>query len=107
MIIDFKAGEIKDQKTADKRARESLQMDVYALSFQKTLDLPVRETRLHFLESGIIGRAAKGEKEMEKAMAKIRAAEAGIRSRDYDAKPDWHHCSYCEFRTICPYSFAY
>jgi len=107
VIIDFKATEVKDQKTADKRARESLQMDVYALSFHKTGDRPVRETRLYFLESGIIGRAAKGEKEMEEALEKIRAAEAGIRARNYDAKPDWHHCSYCEFRTICPYSFAY
>ncbi len=107
VIIDFKATEVKDQKTADKNAKDSLQMDVYALSFHKTGDRPVREARLFFLESDIIGRAQKGEKEMENALNKIRAAESGIRSENYEAKPDWHHCSYCEFRTICPYSFAY
>jgi DNA helicase-2/ATP-dependent DNA helicase PcrA len=107
VIIDFKATEVKDQKTADKKAKDSLQMDVYVLSFQKTGDRPVREARLFFLESDIIGRAQKGEKEMENALNKIRTAESGIRSENYEAKPDWHHCSYCEFRTICPYSFAY
>jgi hypothetical protein len=31
---------------------------------------------------------------------------AGILSQDYRAKPDWHNCGFCEFRTICPDSYA-
>ncbi len=107
VIVDFKSTEVKDQKDADKRAAASLQMDLYALSFTKTQPGPLAETRLHFLESDIIGRAVKGEKEMTRAWDKIVEAEAGIRAGNFEARPDWHNCSYCEFRTICPFTYAY
>ncbi|OGD18172.1 MAG: hypothetical protein A2W03_00360 [Candidatus Aminicenantes bacterium RBG_16_63_16] len=107
VIVDFKAADIKDQKEADKRAAGSLQMDLYALSFMKTQPEPLLETRLHFLESDIVGRAAKGEKEMKRAWDKIAEAEEGLRARNFEARPDWHNCSYCEFRTICPFTYAY
>jgi DNA helicase-2/ATP-dependent DNA helicase PcrA len=107
VIIDFKATGAKDQKEANKRTKESLQMDLYALSFAKTQDIPLMETQLYFLESDIIGHARKGEKELHKAKARIEEAEAGIRSKDFRAKPDWHSCNFCEFKTICPTSYAY
>ncbi|NIM91974.1 MAG: UvrD-helicase domain-containing protein [Candidatus Aminicenantes bacterium] len=107
VLIDFKATEVKDKKEADRKAKNSLQMDLYALSFTKTQKEVLAETQLHFLESDIIGRAQKGEKELQRAMDKIKEAEQGIRSRDFKAKPDWHNCSHCEFKTICPSSYAY
>jgi DNA helicase-2/ATP-dependent DNA helicase PcrA len=107
VIIDFKASEVKDQKEADRRAKESLQMDLYALSFLKTQDALPLEIQLYFLESNIIGRAHKGEKELEKAREKIREVESGIRRFDFQAEPDWHSCMNCEFKTICPSSYAY
>ena len=107
VVIDFKATAVKDQKEADKRTRDSLQMDMYAFAFVRTQELPLLETRLHFLESDIIGRAEKGKKECQKAEEKIRQAEEGIRDQNFQARPDWHNCSLCDFRTICPESFAY
>ncbi len=107
VIIDFKATEVKSQEEADKRTGSSLQMDVYALSFLKATGAPALETRLHFLESDIIGRARKGAKQMQRVLDKISEAEAGIRKEDYKARPDWHSCSYCEFNSICPDSYAY
>jgi DNA helicase-2/ATP-dependent DNA helicase PcrA len=107
VIIDYKATSVKDQKEADKRARDSLQMDLYALSFTKTQDLPLLETQLYFLESDMIGHAEKGHKEQDRAMVKIVEAEAGIRQEKYNAEPDWHNCNFCEFKTICPDSYAY
>jgi DNA helicase-2/ATP-dependent DNA helicase PcrA len=107
VIIDYKATSVKDQKEADTRAKDSLQMDLYALSFAKTQDFPLMGVQLHFLESDIIGHAEKGEKEQDSAMAKIEEAEAGIKGEEYTAKPDWHNCNFCEFKTICPDSYAY
>jgi DNA helicase II / ATP-dependent DNA helicase PcrA len=107
VIIDFKATEVKNQKEADKRTAESLQMDLYALSFARTQSLSLLETQLYFLESDVIGHAEKGEKELERAMQKIKDAEAGLRAQNFEAKPDWHNCSYCEFKTICPSTYAY
>jgi len=107
IIIDFKATSVKDQKEADKKTKESLQMDIYALSFTKTLDIPLVGTQLYFLESNIIGHAKKKEKELDRAADKIEKAEFGISNQDFSAKPDWHNCRYCDFKTICPSSYAY
>ncbi|MFW6140415.1 MAG: ATP-dependent helicase [Acidobacteriota bacterium] len=107
VIIDFKATQVKDQEEADKKTKKALQMDLYALSFLKTEEENLLETRLHFLESDVIGRAHKGTKELENAAESLRKAEAGIRRGDFHAEPDWHHCNYCEFRNICPSSYAY
>lgn len=107
VIIDYKATEVKNKKEADQKTRSSLQMDLYALSFEKALAVPLAETQLHFLESDIIGHAQKSGEDLEKAMEKIREAEDGIRRQNHEAKPDWHNCRVCDFRTICPYSYAY
>ncbi|MCP2605221.1 ATP-dependent helicase [Candidatus Aminicenantes bacterium AH-873-B07] len=107
VIIDFKATEVTNQKEADKKARENLQLDLYALAFVNTQKENLLETQLHFLESDIIGRAVKGQKEFERAMEKIRITEQGIRTQSYSPKPDWHNCQHCEYRSICPSSYAY
>ena len=107
VIVDFKATEVKNQKEADRKTAGSLQMDLYALSFLKTQPLRLLETQLYFLESDIIGRAEKGERETAKAWEKIKEAEEGIRAQDFAARPDWHNCSFCEFKTFCPFTYAY
>jgi DNA helicase-2/ATP-dependent DNA helicase PcrA len=107
VIIDYKTTETASQKEADRTAAGSLQLDVYALSYLKTEGMMPVETRLHFLGSDLVGRAAKGEKELRRAEEKIRAAAEGLRAGDLAARPDWHTCSVCEFKTICPSSYAY
>jgi DNA helicase-2/ATP-dependent DNA helicase PcrA len=107
VIIDYKASRVKDQKEADKKTRESLQMDLYALSFQKTQSRKLYETRLHFLESDVIGHASKGKTEIKRALSKIEEVSAGIKRQNFRAIPDWHNCSHCDFKTICPDSYAY
>lgn len=107
VIIDYKATEVKNQEEADKKTKDSLQMDIYALSYLRSQESDLWETRLHFLESDIVGHATKGEKELGRAEEKISLAAEGIRKQDFPAKPDWHNCNYCDFKTICPSSYAY
>lgn len=107
VITDFKASQAKDQKEADKKTRDSLQMDLYALSFSKVREERLFEVCLHFLESDIIGHAKKTKTELMRTMDKIEEVKEGIRSQDFKAKPDWHNCNYCDFKTICPDSYAF
>jgi DNA helicase-2/ATP-dependent DNA helicase PcrA len=107
VITDFKTGEVQSPKEADRRAAESLQLDIYALALLKTEGVPPVETRLHFLESGLIGRATKGEAELRLAGRRILEVERGVRAEEFSARPDWQACSSCEFKTICPSSYAY
>lgn len=107
VIIDFKASAVKDQKEADKKTRDSLQMDLYAYSFLKTQDTPLLGTQLYFLESGFVGFAEKTDVQVKKAEEKILEVKEGISSWNFSPTPGWHTCQYCEFRTICPHSYAY
>jgi len=101
-IVDFKSSQIRDQKAADKRVKESLQLSIYALAYQRTKDLTPASVELHFLESGLVGSAPVTGKMLEKTVSKIEQAAAGIRARDYGPKPDWMACRYCAYKEICP-----
>ncbi|MEW6455584.1 MAG: ATP-dependent DNA helicase [Acidobacteriota bacterium] len=102
VIIDFKSSEVKDEKTADKKAKENLQLSLYAYAFTKTYTHPLDETQLFFVESGIIGRAKKDEDDVEEALEKVKDVEEGIRNRIYNPKPDWLNCQYCPYQRYCP-----
>ena len=62
--------------------------------------------QLHFLESGLVGRATVDERRMRAAREQIADAAAGIRARDFEPTPDVMACTYCPFRDICPSSAA-
>ena len=57
VITDYKSSDVSDQKRADNKARESLQLQVYAMAHQaETGELPAR-VQLHFIDTGVIGGA--------------------------------------------------
>ena len=61
IVIDYKSSEVTEQKAADRRARESLQLKMYALAQKEmTGRLPAR-VELRFLESGLAGSHAPTE----------------------------------------------
>jgi DNA helicase-2/ATP-dependent DNA helicase PcrA len=102
VVTDYKSSDVRDLATANRRAKESLQLSIYALAHEaETGSLP-DELALHFLESGIVGRTAPTEKRLEKAQEKLTEAASGIRARRFDASPSAMRCGYCPFREICP-----
>lgn len=102
VIIDFKSSEIKKQKDADRRTKESLQLSLYALAYKDIFGYLPKRVELYFLESGLIGRALKDEEDLEKIKGKIREAAAGIRKREFTASPSYMVCTYCAYNQICP-----
>ena len=103
-ITDYKASDIRDPAKARERARASLQLSIYALAWQEVHGRAPDAVQLHFLDSGMVGRAEVDERRLEKAREAIRRAAAGIRAGDFAATPDRVTCSYCPFRDICPQS---
>jgi DNA helicase-2/ATP-dependent DNA helicase PcrA len=102
IIIDFKTSAVFQQDAADKRARESLQLTIYAMAYEKICGSPADRLELHFLESGLIGAAEVTEKLLNSGRDKILKAAAGIRKRDYTATPSYTACQYCAYAGICP-----
>ncbi len=105
-ITDYKSSDVRDPVRARQRAKESLQLSIYALGYEALTGRLPDAVQLHFLESGLVGRAEVDEKRLARARGQIRQAAAGIRGRDFTARPDYLACSYCAFREICPSSAA-
>ncbi len=105
-ITDYKSSDVRDPAKARQRARDSLQLAIYAMGYEAMTGRLPDAVQLHFLESGLVGRVEVEPKRLAKARARITEAAAGIRARDYTARPDYLACTYCAFRDICPASVA-
>jgi DNA helicase II / ATP-dependent DNA helicase PcrA len=105
-ITDYKSSDVRDPVVARQRARDSLQLQIYAMAYEAMTGRLPDAVQLHFLDSGLVGRAEVEPARLEKARAKIATAASGIRARDYTPKPSALACTYCPFRDICPSSAA-
>ncbi|MGZ6273375.1 MAG: ATP-dependent helicase, partial [Candidatus Limnocylindrales bacterium] len=103
-ITDYKSSDVRDPVRARERARESLQLQIYAMAYQAENGRLPDALQLWFLESGLVGRTEVDPKRLDKARDSIRRAASGIRARHFEATPDYLACSYCAFRDICPAS---
>ncbi len=105
-ITDYKSSDVRDPVRARQRARDSLQLQIYALGYEAQTGRLPDAIALQFLESGVIGKVDVDPKRLAKARERIREASAGIRRGDFAARPDYLACGYCAFREICPDSVA-
>ena len=104
VIIDFKSSSITTQEEADRRASESLQMGLYAFSYYRCFGVLPKRVELHFLESGLIGRAKKKKEDFPKLVEKIKKVEKGLREREFSPQPTYQACNYCPYSQICPHT---
>jgi DNA helicase-2/ATP-dependent DNA helicase PcrA len=102
VITDYKSSDVRDPATAARRARESLQLSIYALAYEAQHGRLPDELTLHFLESGIVGRVTPSAKRLEKAAEQVAGVGEGIRAGHFEAAPSPMRCGFCPFREICP-----
>jgi len=105
IIIDYKSSEVTDQTAADRRTRESLQMLIYALAWQRLHQEPPTRVELRFVETGITGTAVFDQGDLDKAEQLVRESAKGIRSGAFNAKPQEFACKWCAYQGICPSAF--
>jgi DNA helicase-2/ATP-dependent DNA helicase PcrA len=103
-IVDFKTGDVQTEEKAAARAEESLQLDVYALAWLRTRGRLPDRVELRFLESGLAAGRQPTLEEASATVERIAAAAAGIRRREFPARPTWSACGQCPFRDICPHT---
>jgi DNA helicase-2/ATP-dependent DNA helicase PcrA len=108
VIIDFKSTDVRTQEQADRRARESEQLAIYALAYHEVYGRLPDRVELHFLGRDIlVGRARKDDADLEEMRQMIRRAAAGIRAQQFAATPDaYRACPYCAFNQICPFTMT-
>ncbi len=106
MITDYKSSDVREPAKARERARDSLQLTIYAMAWQAETGRLPDAVALHFLDSGLVGTAEVDAPRVERGMADIRAAATGIRAAAFEARPSYSACSWCAFGSICPSSVA-
>jgi DNA helicase II / ATP-dependent DNA helicase PcrA len=103
-ILDFKTGAVDDPKKAQQKAKESLQLDLYALAHLRTAGRLPDWVELRFLESGLRAGKRPTSEEAAATEERIREAAALIRRRSFPATPSYMACGQCAFRDICPHT---
>jgi DNA helicase-2/ATP-dependent DNA helicase PcrA len=103
-ILDFKTSAVEDAKAARRRAKESLQLDLYALAHLRTAGRLPDWVELRFVESGLSGGKRPTLEEAEATETAVRRVAGAIRRREFAATPSYMACGQCAFRDICPYT---
>ncbi len=101
VVIDYKTSEIDDPEKADAKAKESLQLLVYALAYREMTGKTPDRLELRYVLTGDVGTVEPTEARLEKTRARIRSIADSIRAGEFEARPSEQTCSICACRPIC------
>ena len=105
-VSDYKSGGSDDEEKATKRAREALQLQIYALAWRALTGRLPDELSLRFLDSGLVVRVPVEPKRISAARERILEAAEGISAGNMEPTPAVMTCTYCDYRELCPASKA-
>jgi DNA helicase-2/ATP-dependent DNA helicase PcrA len=100
-VIDYKTGDVKNQKDADQKAKKSSQLALYSAAFRDRYGKLPDEAVLHFIKDGLIGSVVPTDKLVESALEEAREVIRGVSEQKFDPTPG-HHCNWCAYEKICP-----
>jgi DNA helicase-2/ATP-dependent DNA helicase PcrA len=104
VITDYKSGDVRDPARARERARNALQLQLYALAWQAEHGTRPEAVELHFLEGDVVGRVTPADRRLQGAQEKVALVASGIRAAAFEATPGYPACDWCPYRRICPAS---
>lgn len=99
-IIDYKTSDVKNQKEADKKAKDSVQLGIYAIAFQNRFGKLPDKMTLNFLKSGLKGTATPTSEKIEKTLQLTQNVIDGITNQKFDPTP-CYLCRWCAYESIC------
>jgi RecB family exonuclease len=101
VLVDYKTAEVDDDERADQRAKEDLQLSVYALAWREITGRAPDRVELRYVTAGTSGGAAMTESRIERTREKVAAVAAAIRAGEFTARPTEYACRRCPCRPIC------
>jgi RecB family exonuclease len=100
-LVDYKTAEVDEEEKADKRAKDDLQLSVYALAWREMTGKMPDRVELRYVTAGTSGVAAMTESRIEKTRETIAEVAASIRAGAFTARPSEYACRRCPCRPIC------
>lgn len=99
-IIDYKTGSTKSQKDVDKDDQVAL----YALAAKQAFGIHATKLSYYFLEEGVKVTTERSDKNLEEMHTELESLVEEIKKGDFTATPGMH-CTWCDFKDICPYAY--
>jgi DNA helicase-2/ATP-dependent DNA helicase PcrA len=98
VVIDYKTSELDDPGKADQKAKESLQLFVYALAYREMTGRAPDRLELRYVLGGEVGSAIPTEDRLEKTSERIASIAESIRAGEFTPRPSVRSCSICACR---------
>ena len=107
-ILDFKSTQDIDEEKGIERVKQSIQLKIYALAYQKMTGKLPDLVGLYFLDNALISTIKPNQKFVDDALNAIKVTAAGIRAANFKANPKEgaFTCKYCSYNRICPHSLV-
>jgi DNA helicase-2/ATP-dependent DNA helicase PcrA len=97
-LIDYKTGKAK---TADE-LRHDVQLSVYQMGARESWRLETSAQSYFYVLTGEKVPVEHSPEELERVKATVAEIADGIMKQEFDPKPSYEVCSFCDYRIICP-----
>ncbi|HEY1358148.1 MAG TPA: ATP-dependent DNA helicase [Thermoleophilaceae bacterium] len=97
-LIDYKTGK---SKTEDE-LREDVQLSLYQMGARESWRLETSAQSYFYVLSGEKVPVEHSPEELERVKATVAEIADGIMKQEFEPKPSYEVCSFCDYRIICP-----
>jgi len=102
VIMDFRTSDVRDKRSASRKARSSIKNQVALIAYRKIYGKDPLRLDSYFLKPGITGTLKPSENKYRLIEEKIKKVAAGISSGIYVPEPEYFKCMVCPYMEICP-----
>ena len=97
-LIDYKTGKAKTE--AD--LREDIQLSLYQMGARESWRLETAAQSYFYVLTGQKVPVEHSEEELERVRATIMEIAEGIKGQEFEPRPSYEVCSFCDYKIICP-----
>jgi DNA helicase-2/ATP-dependent DNA helicase PcrA len=97
-LIDYKTGKAKTE--AD--LREDVQLSLYQMGARESWQLETTAQSYFYVLTGEKVPVEHSEEELERVKATIAEIAEGIKRQEFEPRPSYEVCSFCDYKIICP-----
>jgi len=97
-LIDYKTGK---PKTA-RELREDVQLSLYQMGAREAWNLETSAQSYYYVLDNRKVPVAHSEEELERVRGAVAEIADGIQAHNFEPKPSYELCSFCDYRIVCP-----
>jgi DNA helicase-2/ATP-dependent DNA helicase PcrA len=96
-LIDYKTGRTRTQRELER----DLQLSVYSLGAMEAWNIKPEKATYYFLIENKRLSINHQDEQLEEAKEKILELAEGILAENFEPKPDYQNCRYCDYQILC------